>query len=135
MASALFNSFKASTTAISSRPFARTIPTRFTATSHFSRRHYSEEKSANGTPEQEMEEKKKEADAKPDDKISGLTEKLKAKEAEVVDLTVSCTDTHTPSYFILTFRIGKTTVSSSRLCQSATEFCTREGADTRLCNN
>lgn len=74
MSSALF---KASTAAFSSRSLARSIP----AFSPFSRRRYS----ANSTPEQESEEKKE--DEKLDDKSTDIAEKLKAKEAEVIDLT------------------------------------------------
>lgn len=83
MASVLLNSFKASTTAISSQSLARTVPIRLP---HLSRRHYSENKSANGTLEQEKEKE----DATPGDQSAELSEKLKAKEAEAVDLTVSC---------------------------------------------
>lgn len=89
MSSALF---KASTAAFSSRSLARSIP----AFSPFSRRRYS----ANSTPEQESEEKKE--DEKLDDKSTDIAEKLKAKEAEVIDLTVSCFILYSPSYFILT---------------------------------
>ncbi|KXN89256.1 hypothetical protein AN958_06010 [Leucoagaricus sp. SymC.cos] len=86
MSSALLNSFKASTAAISSRSLARSVPRRLAAASHLSRRHYSEDKPANGPSEQEKEEENRE-DAKSDDKYTEIAEKLKAKEAEVVDLT------------------------------------------------
>ncbi|KAF5358314.1 hypothetical protein D9756_001567 [Leucocoprinus leucothites] len=86
MSSALFNSFKASTAAISSRSLTRTVPRRLPAVSHLSRRHYSEDKSASDASEQEKKEEEKE-DTKTEDKSTGIAEKLKAKEAEVVDLT------------------------------------------------
>lgn len=73
MSSALF---KASTAALSSRSLARTAPRSIPA---FSRRHYS----TDTIPEQDKEHEK------PDGTSSDIAEKLKAKEAEVVDLTVS----------------------------------------------
>jgi len=85
MASALLNSFKTSTAGISSWSFARSAPRRLPAAFHTSRRYSSEDKSANGAPEQEKEEKKE--DEKSDKKCAETTEKLKTKEAEVVDLT------------------------------------------------
>lgn len=72
--------FKASTAALSSRSLARTAPRFIPA---FSRRRYS----ADTIPEQDKEEKKE--DEKPDGTSSDIAEKLNAKEAEVVDLTVS----------------------------------------------
>jgi len=88
MASALLNSFKSSTAAISSRSLTRTAPRRLPAVFHTSRRYYSEDKSANDASEQGKEEKKKE-DGKSESNCAETTEKLKTKEAEVVDLTVS----------------------------------------------
>ncbi|KAF7778719.1 hypothetical protein Agabi119p4_3064 [Agaricus bisporus var. burnettii] len=83
MAAILFNSFKASTAAISSRSLARSAPRHLLA---MTRRHYSEEKPPNSAPEQETGNKSEEG-AKADDKLAELTKKLEAKEAEVTDLT------------------------------------------------
>lgn len=88
MASALLNSFKASTTAISSRSLTRATPRRLPAVSHLSKRHYSEDKSTNGAAEREKRDEKEDAKADAGDKCAETLEKLKAKEAEVVDLTV-----------------------------------------------
>ncbi|KAF9454496.1 GrpE-domain-containing protein [Macrolepiota fuliginosa MF-IS2] len=82
MASALLSSFKSSTATFSSRSLARAAPRHIPAVSRLPRRYYSEDKSANSATEQEKKE-----ETKVDDKYAEVTEKLKAKEAEVVDLT------------------------------------------------
>lgn len=69
--------FKASTTALCSRSLSRTAPRFIPA---FSRCRYS----TDSIPEQDKKE-----DEKPDVPSSDIAEKLRAKEAEVVDLTVS----------------------------------------------
>lgn len=129
MASALLSSFKASTIAISSRSLTRAAPRRLPAMSHVSRRHYSEDKATNGASEQEKKDEKKE-DVKADDKSAELAEKLKVKETEVVDLTVSSATSPT-SYFIFLTNplLGPTTIPSGRLCQFAAKLCAREGAN------
>lgn len=98
MAAVLFNSFKASTAAISSRSLARSAPRHLLA---MTRRHYSEEKPPNSAPEQETGNKSEEG-AKADDKLAELTKKLEAKEAEVTDLTVSCFCSYDSFFFVLT---------------------------------
>lgn len=59
---------------------------------HTSRRYYSEDKAAHDAPAQEKGEKKE--SGKSDTNGAETTEKLKAKEAEVVDLTVSVVCAH-----------------------------------------
>ncbi|KAF9005655.1 GrpE-domain-containing protein [Cyathus striatus] len=85
-AASAFQSLRTSSSSFSSRAFVRSsAPTRLTRCSQLTRRHYSDipADAASATPEQ----KKEDHQAKTDDKCSATAEKLKAKEAEVVDLT------------------------------------------------
>lgn len=99
--------------------------------SHIPRRHYSEEKSPSGAPEQEKSDKPEDA-PKVDDKYAELTKKLEAKEAEVVDLTVSHFCSYDRYCSILTglpLFIGPATVPPRRFHKSTAQLCPREGTD------
>ncbi|KAG5635835.1 hypothetical protein H0H81_009975 [Sphagnurus paluster] len=73
----LLNTFRSSTALLSSRSFARSAVGRSTRLSTLGRRHYSEETAEAG----------KEAAKEGESALTPEQEKLKAKEAEVVDLT------------------------------------------------
>lgn len=84
MASAFaLQTFRSCTTSLSSRTLSRSALSHSSRTSPLSRRHYSEQKTEEKPPAADVKE-----ESQPKEAENPETTKLKAKEAEVVDLTV-----------------------------------------------
>ena len=66
------------------------------------------------------------------DKVSEIEEKLKAKENEVVDLTV-CANFSMSNHLSLNPFLGSSALSSSRLLEPTTKCSSREGTNARFC--
>ncbi|TFK42577.1 GrpE-domain-containing protein [Crucibulum laeve] len=84
LAASAFQSFRASTASLSSRSIARSsLHCQHSRLAFTSRRHYSDKSSSGAEPTQEDAAK---VEDKAEDKCADIAEKLKAKEAEAVDL-------------------------------------------------
>ena len=110
--------FRSCTASLTSRSLVRPAVVR--CPTHMRVRCYSAENTAPESEENKVEEKP--------DKLSEIEGKLKAKEDEVVDLTV-CVNLSFQNYLSLNTFLGSSALSTSRLFEPTTKCGSREGAD------
>lgn len=121
LATSTFQAFRSCTASLSARSLARPAVVRCpTRMSRLRVRCYSE---VTSTPEPEETK----AEEQPN-KVSETEEKLKAKENEIVDLTV-CANLSMPNRLSLNPCLGSSALSSSRLFEPAKKRSSREGAN------
>ena len=121
LATSTFQAFRSCTASLSAKSLARPAVVRCpTRMSRLRVRYYSE---VTSTPEPEQTK----AEEQPD-KESEIEGKLKAKENEVVDLTV-CVNLSKPNHLSLNPLLGSSALSSSRLFEPTTKCSSREGTN------
>lgn len=128
LATSTYQAFRSCTASLTSaRSLARPAVVRCpTLMSRLRVRCYSE---VTSTPESEETK----AEEQPD-KVSEIEGKLKAKENEVVDLTV-CANLSMSNYLSLNPFLGSSALSSSRLFEPTTKCSSREGTNARFCHH